>query len=83
MTLRQALGTNARRIHELVDQLLDSEDGLIVLADGQRTITYAEGFALSPCQLELMTNDVERVVRTMSEGNGVAGPAAAATSDRD
>jgi hypothetical protein len=47
MTLRQALGGDARRVHELVDQLLDSEDALVMLIDGKRAISYAEGFGLS------------------------------------
>ena len=34
MKLRQALGGDARRIHEVVDQLLDGEDSLILLVDG-------------------------------------------------
>ncbi len=52
MTLREALGGDARRVHELVDTLLDSEDGLIMLVDSRRAISYAQGFGLSPCQLE-------------------------------
>ena len=63
VTLRQALGGDARRIHELVDKLLDGEDSLILLIDGRRAISFAEGFGLSPCQLELVTIDIERVVR--------------------
>ena len=63
MTLRDALGGDARLVHELVDQLLDSEDGLIAIVDSRRAISYAVGFGLSPCQLELVTLDIERVVR--------------------
>ena len=63
MTLRQALGSDVRHIYELVDQLLDSEDALIVLVDGRRATSFAEGFGLSPCQLELITDDIERGVR--------------------
>ena len=62
MTLRQALGGDARRIHELVDELLDGEDSLIVLIDGRRAISFAEGFGLSPCQLELVAIEIERAV---------------------
>lgn len=69
MTLRQALGGDARRVHELVDQLLDSEDSLIVLVDGRRAISYAEGFGLSPCQLELVSVEIEQAVRTVTTGN--------------
>ena len=40
MTLRQALGGDARRIHELVDKLLDGEDSVIVLIDGRRAVSF-------------------------------------------
>ena len=63
MTLRQALGPDARRLHELVDELLDSENGLIVLMDDARAMSFAAGFACSPCQLELVTVEIERVLR--------------------
>jgi hypothetical protein len=65
VTLRQALGGDARRIHELVDELLDGEDSLIVLIDGRRAISFAEGFGLSPCQLELVAIEIERAVRAL------------------
>ena len=71
MTLRRLLGGDARRVHELVDQLLDSEDSLIVLIDGPRTISFAEGFGLSPCQLELITMEIERAVRTIAGTGGL------------
>ena len=64
MTLRQALDGEVQRVHQLVDELLDREDALIVLIDGQRTVSYAAGFALSPCHLELVTAEIERIVRT-------------------
>jgi hypothetical protein len=63
MTLRQTLGQEAPRVHEQVEELLDSEDSIIVLVDGRRTINYARGFGLSACQLELLANDVERLIR--------------------
>ncbi len=66
MTLRQTLSGDAYRVHELVDQLLDSEDSLIVLVDRRRAISYAEGFGLSPCQLELVANEIERTVRSIT-----------------
>lgn len=66
VTLRQRLGPDAARVHELVDQLLDREDGIIVLVDGQRAINYARGFALSACQLELLADDIERAVRVVT-----------------
>lgn len=65
MTLRESLGNDARRIHELVDQLLDSEDSLIVLIDERRAISYGQGFGLSPCHLELVASQIERGVRSI------------------
>lgn len=67
MTIRQALGGDARRVHEAVDRLLDSEDGLIMLIDGQRAISYGGGLGLSPCQLELVAIEIERAVRRNRE----------------
>lgn len=63
MSLRTQLGGETNRVHELVDELLDREDGLLVLIDGRRAITYAAGFGLSASQLELVAIEVERVVR--------------------
>jgi hypothetical protein len=65
VTLREALGGDASRVHELVDRLLDREDSVIVLIDGRRVISYAGEFGLSPCQLELVTNDIERAVSAL------------------
>ena len=69
VTLRQKLGPDAERLHELVDQLLDREDGIIVLVDGQRAVNYARGFALSGCQLELLSHDLERAVRAVTQAH--------------
>lgn len=63
MTLREALGGDVGRIHELVDRLLDQEDALLVLFDGERSVSYVEGLGLSPCQSELLAVQIERVVR--------------------
>ena len=70
MTLRQRLGGDAHRIHELVDQLLDGEDSLIVLMDGRRAVSYGEGFGLSPCQLELVTIEIERGAESRGRSGG-------------
>jgi len=66
VTLRQTLGDAAHRIHALVEELLDREDSVIVLIDGQRAITYGAGFGLSPCQQELASVDIERTVRALA-----------------
>ena len=69
MTLRERLGPDVDRVHALVDELLDREDGIIVLVDDQKAINYARGFALSACQLELLTDDLERVVRAVTRAH--------------
>jgi hypothetical protein len=63
VTLRQALGGDARRLHEVLDELLDREDAVIVFFDGDRAVNFIGGFGLSPSQHELMALDIERVVR--------------------
>jgi hypothetical protein len=63
MSLRKTLGADADRVHEQLDGLLDSEDGMIILVDGSRAISYAHGFGISPCQLELLMVEIERAVR--------------------
>jgi hypothetical protein len=65
MSLRKMLYGDARRVHEQMDAMLDSEDSLIVLMDGTRAISYAHGFGVSPCQLELLTVEIERAVRAV------------------
>ena len=52
MTLRDALGIDVRHVYERVDDILDSEDGVILLVDRRRAISYLQGFALSGCQIE-------------------------------
>ena len=63
MTLRRALGGDTQRLHQLLEELLDREDVVIVLFDGDRAINYISGFGLSSSQHELMALDIERVVR--------------------
>ncbi len=63
MTLRQALGDNGKRLHQLLDALLDKEDAVVLLFDGDRTVSYIDGFGLSPSQHELIALDLERVMR--------------------
>ncbi len=62
MTLRESLGGDVRRIHELIETLLDREDGVLVLFDGSRVVTYAEGFGVSASQLELLGVELERAL---------------------
>ena len=63
MTLRQGLGADVQRIYEQIDDLLDSEDAIIILADGHRAIHYARGFGLSGCHHELLGVQIERAIR--------------------
>ena len=80
MTRRRALGGGARGVHELVEQLLDQEDSLIVLVDGERVISYGGGFGLSPCQLELVVTEIERTVRRVGDRARQRGRLAAGSS---
>ena len=71
MTLRQRLGADVQRIYEQVNDLLDREDAIIILADGQRAITYGRGFGLSPCHHELLAVEVERAIRAVTREHAV------------
>jgi hypothetical protein len=68
MTLREVLGGDEPRVHQQVDDLLDGDSGLIVFFDGDRMVSYVVGFGVSPCQLELLTVEVERCVRDVIGG---------------
>ena len=63
MTLRNARGGDVQDVFKEVDDLLDSDDALIVLFDGRRMVSYTHGFAASPSQLELLSVEIERSVR--------------------
>ena len=65
MTLRESLGGDVRRIHELVDALLDREDGILALFDGGRVVSFAQGFGISASQLELLSVELERALRNV------------------
>jgi hypothetical protein len=65
MTLRESLGVDSERIHKLVDAVLDSEDGVLILFDGSRVVTYAHGFGVSASQLELLGVELERALRSV------------------
>lgn len=68
MTLRESLGGDVQRVYEQVDALLDREDGLLVLFDGARMVTYTQGLGVSPCQLELLSVELERAMRNIGGG---------------
>jgi hypothetical protein len=63
MSLRQMLGRDVARIHRQLDELLDKPDGLVLFVDRDRAISYAAGFGLSSCQLELVMEALERTAR--------------------
>ena len=63
MTLRNVRGGDVQDVFREVDDLLDSDDALIVLFDGHRMVSYTHGFAASPSQLELLSVEIERSVR--------------------
>ncbi len=66
MTLRQRLGARVQRIYEQLDDLLDSEDAILILADGQRAIHYGRGFGLSGCQHELLAVHIDRAIHAVT-----------------
>jgi len=66
MSRRKMLGADTDRIHEQIDAMLDSKDAMIVLVDGSRVISYAQGFGASPDQLELLALEIERTVRRVA-----------------
>ena len=68
MTLRDALGVDARQVYERVDDVLNSEDGIILLVDRRHATSYLQGFALSGCQIELLSVELERAVRALAPG---------------
>jgi hypothetical protein len=71
VTLRQRLGPDVQRIYDQVDDLLDSEDAIIILADAHRAIHYARGFGLSACQHELLAVEIDRSIRAMTQAEAV------------
>jgi hypothetical protein len=79
MTLRESLGGDVQRIHELVDALLDREDGVLALFDGRRVVSFAQGFGVSASQLELLSVELERALRNVIGTQ----PARAAKKRRD
>lgn len=48
MTLRQALGDDVTRLHELLEELLDREEAVVLLFDGDRAVNYISRFGVSP-----------------------------------
>ena len=71
MTLRQGLGADVQRIYQQIDDLLDSEHAIIILADEHRAIHYARGFGLSACHHELLAVQIDRAIRGVTRAESV------------
>jgi hypothetical protein len=72
MTLRESLGPDVTRVYEQVDAVLNSEDGIVMLFDGDRMVSYTQGFGVSPCQLELLSVHLDRSVRNVVGGQSTS-----------
>ena len=81
MTIREAMGDTAGVVQRRLDQVLDSEDALIVLVDRHGTTSYCHGFGASGCQLELLGHALEQTLHTM--GSVLPGPRPATTEFKE
>ena len=68
MIVRDQVGEDVHHVLDRVNDLLDSKDAFIVGFDGRRTVSYVHGFTASPCQLELLNTEIERLVRRVVGG---------------
>jgi hypothetical protein len=80
MTLREALGGDVGRLHQLLETLLDRQDAVILLFDGDRAVSYFNGFGLSPSQHEFLALEIEQTLRGAG-ATGVSRPTEAGTED--
>lgn len=64
MTLRQSLG-DVGPLRDRLEHVLDSEDALVLLADSRQMASYARGFAVSGCQLEMIDREVGALVQRL------------------
>ncbi len=71
MTLRQRLGADVQRLYDQLDDMLDSEDAVIVLVDARRITHYARGFGLSACHHELLAVQLEGAIRGLTRVDSV------------
>jgi hypothetical protein len=63
MTIRETLGDAAAAVQRRLDQVLDSEDAIIVLVDRRGATSFYKGFGASGCQLELLGCQLEAALR--------------------
>lgn len=80
MTVRETLGPKAEEVHDRLNQVLDSEDAIIVLMDRSGVTSYCHGFGASGCQLELLWHEVDGALRALIHGTGGGGRSAVATA---
>ena len=74
MTARESMGGNAAHLHRRLDQVLDSEDAVIVLIDRRSSTSYYHGFGISGCQLEMFGDDLDAAFkRRLSSARADAG----------
>lgn len=64
MTIRQTPG-DADALRRRLEQILDSEDALVILADRRQVTSFARGFSVSGCQLEMIDREVAGVVQRL------------------
>jgi hypothetical protein len=76
MTARDALGGHAPAIFGRLEEVLDSEDAVIVLMDRRGATSFYHGFGASGCQLELFGHLLDTVLSGIAvEGHRTAVPA--------
>ena len=63
MSLRASGPGFADAIHRRLDEVLESEDAVIVLADRRGTTTHVCGHGLSGCQLEMLARIIDDLFR--------------------
>jgi hypothetical protein len=52
-----------RRLHDRLARLLSRGDGIAILADREGLCMYGRGLGVSGCQLELLLDELARLVR--------------------
>ena len=65
MTLREMLGATVHVVTTRVEQVLDSEDAIVILVDRAGVTTFYHGFGASGCQLELAAVRVDAALRDL------------------
>lgn len=56
MTIRKKLA-DTEAVHCRLEQVLNEEDRVVILADRHHVSCYVQGFAASPCQLESIEHE--------------------------